>query len=73
MKMESSPFIGVGFIGMLQLMLITLKLCDVIRWPWVVTLLPLEMEVALILASSLMITVMYVVTECMDIYRGGRK
>lgn len=36
---------GVGFIGLLQIVFIVLKLCNVITWKWWVVLLPIEIEV----------------------------
>ena len=32
---------GIGFLGVLQLIFITLKLCRVIDWSWLVVLIPL--------------------------------
>ena len=39
----------VGFLGLLALVLITLKLCGVIAWSWWLVLLPLYFGVAVIL------------------------
>lgn len=39
----------VGFLGLLTLIFITLKLCGVIAWSWWLVLLPLYFVVALIL------------------------
>lgn len=36
---------GVGFVGLLQIVFIVLKLCKVITWKWWVVLLPIEIEV----------------------------
>lgn len=39
----------IGFLGLLALVLITLKLCGVIAWSWWLVLLPLYFGVAVIL------------------------
>lgn len=46
---------GIGFIGALQLVFITLKLCNVIDWVWWVVLLPLEIYFALVIVGLLII------------------
>lgn len=38
---------GIGFFVVLQLILITLKLCKVIAWPWWLVLLPIWIGVGL--------------------------
>lgn len=38
---------GIGFIGVLQLIFIVLKLCKVIEWSWWLVLIPLWIELAL--------------------------
>lgn len=40
---------GIGFEGALQLVFITLKLVGVIKWPWVVVLIPTWICLVLIL------------------------
>lgn len=37
----SRPFVGVGFFGLLAIVFITLKLCNVIEWDWWLVLSPL--------------------------------
>lgn len=39
-KMEQNNRGGVGFIGLLQLVFIVLKLCNVIDWSWFYVLFP---------------------------------
>lgn len=46
---------GIGFVGALQLVFITLKLCNVIDWVWWVVLLPLEIYFVLVIAGLLII------------------
>lgn len=40
---------GMGFIGVLQLALIILKFCNVIKWSWWLVLLPIWIELGVIL------------------------
>ena len=42
---------GLGFFPALQLVLITLKFCNVINWSWFVILLPVELGIALALLT----------------------
>lgn len=35
---------GIGFFGLLQLIFIVLKLCNIIQWSWVIVLLPILIE-----------------------------
>ena len=44
---------GVGFTGLLLLVFITLKLCDVIDWSWGWVLAPLWIPIALVLVILL--------------------
>ncbi len=39
---------GVGFVGLLQIVFIVLKLCGVISWSWVLVMLPLIISAGLI-------------------------
>ncbi len=38
---------GMGFLGVLQIVFIVLKLCKVITWSWLVVLIPLWIELLL--------------------------
>ena len=38
---------GIGFVGLLQIVFIVLKLCGVITWHWALVLLPLIIEAGL--------------------------
>lgn len=40
--------VSIGFVGLLQLAFIILKLCNVINWSWWVVLIPLWIEIILI-------------------------
>lgn len=40
---------GVGFVGLLQIVFIVLKLCGVINWSWVLVMLPLIISASLII------------------------
>ena len=37
---NSTGFRGVGFVGLLQIVFIVLKLCSVISWPWKIVFIP---------------------------------
>lgn len=47
MKQENNNY-GIGFVGLLQIVFITLKLCEVINWKWIWVLAPCWIYVALI-------------------------
>jgi len=42
---------GLGFFPALQLVLITLKFCNVINWSWFLVLLPIELGIILAILS----------------------
>ena len=48
---------GIGFVGALQLIFITLKLVGVIKWPWVAVLIPtwISLVLTLILIGILLV------------------
>lgn len=48
---------GVGFVGLLQLVFIVLKLCNVITWSWWAVLLPTIISVGIVLAVFLAIAI----------------
>lgn len=41
---------GIGFVGLLQIVFIVLKLCGVIDWSWWLVMLPLIIEVGFVVA-----------------------
>ena len=48
---------GVGFVGLLQLVFIVLKLCNVITWSWWAVLLPTIISVGLVVVVILAIII----------------
>lgn len=46
---------GIGFVGLLQLLFIALKLIGIIDWPWVLVLLPI------IIGAGLVVVVLIIV------------
>ena len=48
MAKSTKPSSGVSLIGVVQVVLIVLKLCGVIAWPWVKVLVPLWIDLAII-------------------------
>lgn len=50
---------GIGFFGVLQLILITLKLCKVITWPWWLVLLPIWIGIGL---TAILIVIIVIAT-----------
>ena len=40
---------SLGFVGVLQLIFIVLKLCKVINWGWGLVLLPIEISIAVVI------------------------
>lgn len=47
---------GVGFVGLLQVAFIVLKLCKVIDWPWIMVLCPIWGSILLVV---FILTVIY--------------
>lgn len=46
---------GIGFVGLLQVAFIVLKLCGVINWAWLWVLTPMWIEIVLFVALVLVI------------------
>lgn len=57
--MESYRSQGIGFLGLLTLIFITLKLCSVINWSWWWVLLPLWAPTAGALCVVLLVTIVW--------------
>lgn len=49
---------GIGFVGILQIAFIVLKLCKVIDWSWWLVLAPLWLDIAVIIVVSLIISIL---------------
>jgi hypothetical protein len=60
-KKETSVVGGVGFIGFLTLIFITLKLLGVIDWHWVWVLAPIWINIAVILLIVLIVLIVAMV------------
>lgn len=54
MSSSSSSSGGIGFIGLLQIVFITLKLTDYIDWSWFWVLSPIWLSVVLIVAVTIL-------------------
>jgi hypothetical protein len=50
---------GTGFIGMLQIVFIVLKICNIIQWSWFLVLLPTTISLAIGLIILLIAWRMY--------------
>ena len=64
MSNNSNSNQGVGLLGILQIIFIVLKLCDLIKWRWLVVLIPLWISIGLTLVGLLIF---------MGVYLWGRK
>lgn len=53
---------GVGFVGLLQLVFIVLKLCKVITWSWWAVLLPTIISTGLVVVAILAIILIALLT-----------
>lgn len=51
MENKSSSSGGIGFVGLLQVAFIVLKLCGVIKWKWWQVLLPAEISIAVVVLT----------------------
>ena len=54
---SSSSGGGIGFLGLLQIVLITLRLLDVIGWSWWLVMLPTLVPAAFVLVYFLLVVV----------------
>ncbi len=52
---------GIGFVGLLTIVFITLKLLGKISWSWLWALSPIWISLALVLVGTVIITVVYVI------------
>lgn len=51
---SSTSFGGIGFVGLLTIVFITLKLCNVIEWSWWWVLSPIWITIGLVVAIILL-------------------
>ena len=61
---------GVGFCGLLTLILITLKLCKVISWSWVWVLAPLWISFGIAVALLLIVAVIAIIAGIIAMLKG---
>ena len=55
-KMNNNRTVGIGFIGLLQIAFIVLKLCKVIEWSWWFVFAPIWSEIIiLIILATIMV------------------
>lgn len=52
---------GIGFVGLLQLLFITLKLLGKIEWPWVWVLSPIWISLSMVFGILLVVFVIYMI------------
>ena len=52
---SSSSSSGIGFLGMLTLIFIVLKLCGIIHWSWIWVLMPTFLPISLVLVVCLVL------------------
>lgn len=57
---------GIGFIGLLQIVFIVLKLCGVIGWSWWLVLLPLIIEFGLVALLILGLVIFYIIATALE-------
>lgn len=69
---QSNQSSGIGFITLLALSFIVLKLCSVITWSWWVVLLPLEIPIAICIICAL-IMILYVRYQDHKLYKQYNK
>ena len=63
MKVENTHSNGIGFLGLLTIVFIILKLCKVINWSWWLVLLPLWLPILVIVVVIIGIFLGWVVTR----------
>lgn len=72
-KSNSTQSGGIGFVGLLQVVFITLKLCGVIHWSWLWVLSPIWLSAALGLAAfAIFVTIAAVVLLVSVFYKHNR-
>lgn len=59
---------GVGFVGALTIVFITLKLCKIIDWSWWWVLSPILIPVALVLVILLIVGIIYLIVKLPELW-----
>ena len=54
---------GIGFVGLLTILFIALRLCHVIEWSWVWVLSPLWISALLVVVFLLVMVVIYAILD----------
>ena len=57
MNKDNSTSKGIGFVGLLQIIFIVLKLCGVIDWKWVWVLAPAWIDIGLAIIILLVVVI----------------
>ena len=55
--MSNSNISGIGFVGTLQIVFITLKLLDIIKWPWIWVISPMWIPLVTVIFVILIIAI----------------
>lgn len=63
MKIENKNYEGIGFIGLLQILFIGLKLGNVINWSWLWVLSPLWLPLLIIILIAIIIVIIQLCNE----------
>lgn len=58
---------GISFVGILQIVFIVLKLCDIITWRWALVLLPIIIDVSLTILALLIVLFYLIITLLRDL------
>lgn len=61
---KSSNSGGIGFVGLLTIVFITLKLCGVIQWSWLWVLSPIWISAIIVFGILAIMLVFYIWGEC---------
>lgn len=61
MEKSNNTSTGVGFLGLLGIVFITLKLCHVITWSWWLVLLPLWVPIVIGIGGLLIVAYCYAI------------
>lgn len=73
MSNEKSVSGGIGFTGVLSIVFIVLKLCDVIDWSWWWVLSPIWIPVLVLVAFGIIFLIIWIILKKIDGSRDWRK